>query len=571
MNSKKSKKEPLVPNLEVLHQHLWRQFLDKPGVMEKLTDFLTIVKEDKTNPSVVECPVSDDDFLPLSESSRISLTENSVADRHLLPPSPRSSLSPKVHELKSPETFYTSKNIDLVPDRNIKSPVSEDGSISSVQVPVIKFMPAPPIECKPPLGRIDFVLEEEEQNESKCSLTLEERSQCDKIQTELINIPLFYPPSNQTPLLSSEFIKSIQSIFSSRQSLQLELSSASLLANALQLSPHLGSSIFISVFGASSKSGTCAQFLSFWQANAKQLYETSASRKTFHLLAGCTRNYLIPEDFYPVVQSVLETHHQLEFFRETSYFNLHPHYVTSVVAAIFYACGSWRRQRMYYFQFERLNFIDILSRLQDDSSDINFVDFFSYDQFYVFYTKFVHLDGDEDGELDMLDLLEYEDGCALTKKVVERIWEVNINSRKNMDYWHWVIFIMSEIDKTTESAVDYWFAVLDTDYDGFLTLGEMKEFYEEAQLNLITADFNVPQVVKWEDIETQICDIVSSHFAGFVSLMDLKKNTKFAHILDAFINIVNFITNDENDTCIQSELTELQKYIFRYVNENELS
>ena len=51
--------------------------------------------------------------------------------------------------------------------------------------------------------------------------------------------------------------------------------------------------------------------------------------------------------------------------------------------------------------------------------------------------------------------------------------------------------------------------------------------------------------------------------------MDIKGNCKFAHILDAFVNIFNFIMNDENDVSIKCDMSILQKYVVRSLNELE--
>merc|ERR1719508_266671 len=196
----------------------------------------------------------------------------------------------------------------------------------------------------------------------------------------------------------------------------------------------------------------------------------------------------------------------------------------SVVAAIFFTAGAWRRRRVYFWQFAKINFLDTL-------------------------------DMDDDGELSQAELLEYEEGGQLTRKVVDRVWQMNLANRgRNMDYWDWVIFVMADVDKSMSPALDYWFAVLDTDGDGLLSLGEMKEFYSESLLLLITADCNVPHIVHWEDIITQIIDTVNCDRKGTFSLMDISRSHKFPHILDAFINIFSFIINDESDVCIKSDM-----------------
>jgi len=581
----KVKRAPLVPDVDLLYQHLWRQYINQPGVFQKLMGHLEAVKkEDDDTISDLEFPSSEDDFHPLSESSRISVSESSTATGRLsLPPmSPRTPAGPSQGDEKEEgNVFFMAKNIDLVPDRNISSPVvtvEDTVNVSAIKVPVIRYFPPvevlavvvkEPVENETESKKFSTNSSITSQNIQSLKSTPSQLSQMQEIPS-IVPVPPFYPPNLPTPLLSPSFISYIQSFFSSQPSSLVTTSTAPLLAQTLEISSFLSHSLFTSSFGAAAQSGSCSQFLSFWQANAKLLHQVKDSVRMFHLLSGCTRDYLVPEDFIPIAKTVLETHKQLDFFRDASYHNLHDSYLTSVVTAIFFTAGAWRRKKMFFWQFAKLDFEQTLVKLSDEEMDLNFIDYFSYDQFYVFYLKFVSLDMDEDGELSKNELLEYEEGGQLARKVVDRVWQVNLfNKDKNMDFWDWVIFVMAEVDKTTDPAMDYWFAVLDTDADGLLSLVEMKDFYSESLMLLITADINVPHFVHWNDITVQICDILKSRREGLFSLMDIKGNCKFAHILDAFVNIFNFIMNDENDVSIKSDLSILQKYVVRSLNDLE--
>jgi len=563
------KPPPMVPDMNLLHCHLWRQFINQPGVFQKLMGHLEDVKkQDDTICDDIEFPSSEDDFHPLSESSRISVSDDKSARLSLPPMSPRTPVPSQGEQEEEKSVFFVSQNIDLVPDRNITSPVLTDkgiGKVNAIKVPVIKYLPAAREDTHKP-G--DDSPETEEVSSDKAVLNLP-LSEQETFKPAYASVPPFYPPHIPIPLLSPTFISSVQSFFSSQPSALVTPSTAPILAQALQVSPYLSTSIFTACFGPSAQTGSCSQLLSFWQAQAKLLHSVDDPVKIFNILSGCTRNYLIPDDFLPIVNTVLNNHSQLDFFRGESYQNLHNAYLTSVVAAIFFTAGAWRRKKMYYWQFSKLRFHKTLDRLATDQ-DLNYIEYFSYDQFYVFYVKFANLDIDEDGVLSKEELLEYEEGGQLARKVVDRVWQVNLeNKDKNMEYWDWVMFLMAEVDKSTDPAMDYWFAVLDVDGDGLLSIGEMKVFYTESLMVLITADIVVPQLVKWEDIKTQIWDIIRHTRQGLFSLMDIRGKVKFAHILDAFINIFSFIMNDENDVNIKSEMSPLQKYVIRSLNDLE--
>ena len=140
-----------------------------PGVWESLQADLEIVKGLGGKASS-EVEPSEEEFLPLSESSRLSLSDSvSVASRVLPPPTitvnpPSAEKIPKVECLRAPgspvlpplsprlplsgedlspstETgrdgvFFLEKNIDGLPERNLASPRSHQ--VSAVRVSVIK-------------------------------------------------------------------------------------------------------------------------------------------------------------------------------------------------------------------------------------------------------------------------------------------------------------------------------------------------------------------------------------------------------------------------------------------------
>jgi serine/threonine-protein phosphatase 2A regulatory subunit B'' len=63
-------------------------------------------------------------------------------------------------------------------------------------------------------------------------------------------------------------------------------------------------------------------------------------------------------------------------------------------------------------------------------------------------------------------------------------------------------FCLSEEDKTTETAIEYWFRCLDLHSDGNISEYEMKYFYEEQ---LSRMENVIPQeIIPFEDVLVQM-------------------------------------------------------------------
>ena len=110
--------------------------------------------------------------------------------------------------------------------------------------------------------------------------------------------------------------------------------------------------------------------------------------------------------------------------------------------------------------------------------------FFSYEHFYVIFSKFTDLDDDADGELSCDDLLRYGNG-AISQRATERIFCLLRRGRGHIKYEDFVWFLLSEEDKSSSTAVGFWFRVLDVDDDGRVSRHDMEHLYTEQRARLL--------------------------------------------------------------------------------------
>ena len=57
--------------------------------------------------------------------------------------------------------------------------------------------------------------------------------------------------------------------------------------------------------------------------------------------------------------------------------------------------------------------------------------------------------------------------------------------RQLMSYQEFVWFILSEEDKGTSTAAEFWFRIMDRDGDGVITLEDLEFFYKEQVRPLV--------------------------------------------------------------------------------------
>nr|CAG4646020.1 EOG090X00JH [Macrothrix elegans] len=273
------------------------------------------------------------------------------------------------------------------------------------------------------------------------------------------------------------------------------------------------------------------------------------------------RLYLVPEDFVPLVQDVVDTHPGLTFLKEATEF--HSRYVHTVIARIFYNVNrSWSGQ----ITVPELRHSNLLAtiRLLEEEDDINQItDYFSYEHFYVIYCKFWELDKDHDLFIDKKDLARHNDH-ALSSKIIDRVFSgavtrgacynnrlaklgntnVNPNNQPRMSYTEFVWFLISEEDKRHPTAIEYWFRCMDLDGDGFLSMYELEYFYEEQLQRMEALGI---ETLPFEDCLCQMLDMINPTVQGKVSLQDLKRCHMTPIFFDTFFNLEKYLDHEQRD------------------------
>jgi serine/threonine-protein phosphatase 2A regulatory subunit B'' len=207
-----------------------------------------------------------------------------------------------------------------------------------------------------------------------------------------------------------------------------------------------------------------------------------------------------------------------------------------------------RQSKLTLADLARSNLVRVLHYV-DQEPDINKVmDYFSYEHFYVLYCKFWELDADHDFLLDREDVVKL---CnyALTYRIVDRIFAgacrpLHSGVPDRVGYQDFIWLLLSEEDKTSETAIRYWFRGIDLDGDGYITPHEMEFFYKEQ---LHRMDCLAQEVVQFEDILCQMTDMVKPEREGFISMMDLKRCRQAGVFFNVLFNLTKFIQYDQKD------------------------
>ncbi|KAJ3231463.1 hypothetical protein HDU81_003733 [Chytriomyces hyalinus] len=289
----------------------------------------------------------------------------------------------------------------------------------------------------------------------------------------------------------------------------------------------------------------------------------------YELLKPSDRDYLVPLDFRIVVEDLLQTHPAFEFLSSSPAFQAR--FTETVIARLFYLCPRNGRNRMDLRDFRLTNITTLFREVETATNSLgnNIPSVFSYKDFYVIYCKFWELDRDRDMLLTIYDL-ELYGRRALSHAALARIMECygitvvesNVEDEgaavaavergdtvRCLGYKEFIAFILSVEEKTSDSALDYWFRVLDLDGDGVLSLLELETFWEHQHMRL-------PEQYTVFDFFSLILDLIRPS-ATSLTLMDLKRNRNAAVLfLDFLLDSRKHIENIRRSTDVGFRLRD---------------
>ncbi|EDW96075.1 uncharacterized protein LOC6535740 isoform X1 [Drosophila yakuba] len=370
--------------------------------------------------------------------------------------------------------------------------------------------------------------------------------------TKSVYIPRFYFPHGkpQPNIAMERVVRGILSAFDSFPNNQVTKDELPRILKICGLPFYWRMPVMVFCQSASSGLVERQRFVEFWKQMNVYCHE-AASRFVYILSRGQRfRSYIVPEDLVPMVQDVVDTHPGLAFLKEATEF--HSRYVHTVIARIFYSVNRSWSGKITIAELKRSDLLEMISLLEEEEDINQIMAFFSYEHFYVIYCKFWELDKDHDLLINQEDLAKHSDH-ALSSRIVERIFSGCVTRSDNkkapedeakMSYTDFVWFILSEEDKRTPTAIEYWFRCMDVDGDGVLSMYELEYFYEEQQQRMEGIGI---ECLPFEDCLCQMLDMIKPANRDCITLGDLKR-CKMTHVFfDTFFNLEKYLDHEQRD------------------------
>lgn len=345
------------------------------------------------------------------------------------------------------------------------------------------------------------------------------------------NIPKFYFPGDNITILEEENL--INEIFNKDE---ISVDEFSRITVELLNFPKMFNTILFDKINKEVKNKmNKSDFIKFY----KEYFQgKNPYKRFFNFIKNPNNDYILKEDFLPFMHSLLEFHPTLEFLKVYPIYQ--EKYSHTVIIRIFYSNDLNNNGKLSYREFRKSNIMNMFKRVCEES-DLNLIrEYFSYDHFYVIYCVFWKLDNN-DTTIDKEAFSKYG-GHALSHKVVDRIFSqvpLKFKSGPKMGFEDFVWFILSEEDKQTRTAIEYWFKIIDLDDNGIITPHEMYYFYEE-QYNRY-GYLNEGEQVNFNDLLCQMYDLIKPEKEYQWTIKDFMNNKQYASIFfNSLVNLYKF-------------------------------
>ncbi len=200
-----------------------------------------------------------------------------------------------------------------------------------------------------------------------------------------------------------------------------------------------------------------------------------------------------PLDFVPVLEGLIAFYPESSLGLLTHVEEIRHAYFTTVLARIFYTVNSSRTGVITWREFYHSALPLVLNKIEDN---VPYLEgdrlFFSYEEFTYLYQSFRDLDEDHDNILSPMDLTFY-DGGVLSDNIIDRIFQAGERAfsdgcqgfvtytgsmyEQGMTYADFIYFTLAYVENNTDTALRYWFKVLDLDGNGRIDIDLLHHWY----------------------------------------------------------------------------------------------
>lgn len=167
---------------------------------------------------------------------------------------------------------------------------------------------------------------------------------------------------------------------------------------------------------------------------------------------------------------------------------------------------------------------------------------FSKENFFKIYRKYIDLDKDRNGMLSKEELIRYRPG--LTWIFIDRIFEEYQKYENAFDFKQFIDFCLAMENKKATAAIQYFWRAIDVYHQNQMDTFIINMFFRQIVKKLTNR--NKPEY-KVDDIKDEIWDMVKPKNKSFVTLEDILASSQSDLILPILFDAKAFYEHDQKE------------------------
>ncbi|MCQ2820314.1 MAG: hypothetical protein MJ252_23860 [archaeon] len=268
---------------------------------------------------------------------------------------------------------------------------------------------------------------------------------------------------------------------------------------------------------------------------------------------GCCEGFLIDKDLDNYIKrKITEFHFYNEIQDEIKEF-----YLLVAQRKFFFFLDPKRTGKIFINDIvssnilsEFLEFTD--KRTQTLSSEEISQNWFSLQNFWRIYKKYVELDRDKNGMLSKEELIKF--GPGLTPIFIDRIFEEYQKYENAFDFKQFIDFVLAMENRKHPSSIQFIWRAIDIYHKNAVDTFVINMFYRAVVKKLLNRDKGEYRI---DDIKDELWDMIKPKNPNYITLQDVLNSPYSDLVLSLLIDAKAFYMHDQKELPYIDEFVEL--------------
>ena len=179
---------------------------------------------------------------------------------------------------------------------------------------------------------------------------------------------------------------------------------------------------------------------------------------------------------------------------------------------------------------------------------------FSSQNFWRIYKKYVELDKDKNGMLSKEELIKFSPG--LTGIFIDRIFEEYQRYENAIDFKQFIDFVLAMENKKHPASIQFIWRAIDVYHKNAVDTFVINLFFRAIVKKLINRDKGEYRI---DDVKDEIWDMVKPKNKNYITLQDVLKSPYGDLVLSLLIDAKAFYQHDQKEFPYIDEFTEIEE------------